>query len=725
MRTVVVHFGETPQDWSLVERFFNLGISSGSLIFFHHQASRLSAYQELLDKVSEYLFYKMVDEWQLVWMINISQEKDFRERLSLQLDRFQQRFLDKLRVRRISPLKIFVIAFDDVDRHADGAPADPFLKQVWELDIQGCLPEKPSTNGNLFFEAEFVSIDREWRGPLDLKEAGPLEAPKPEFVHLLESRVSRIKECLRENILIPKRKLLDKYSKEEPSNIPTDILLETDLNAIEREFYNRVNQIPVAPLSPKLAEYKPSNDLKEVIKALIGIKASIISYVFIRVPYPQDFPAKRMKVLLKAAYVINAISVNSPSSRLWQEGNAYTIDVSFRETDLETLLSRWLTNLYIGKSKVENSLQNRRQEPAPEYGEWTSLPYGQATLKEIDLPRLHFTYKDRLLFDQEFRDFEHTARDFVKKREQQVVASAREGIRKLDVLKKLQEVPLHLGKEEPEAALRCIHAEAEEIREQLVRQVPHKPYSLPSWDNDMGSVKKDITDLLRSIPQARQIGWLSFMITTIMLAPYLIKWNEGSDASGHLFSLSSSFYPALVIVILLACIGLSRMRIGNAIKKRILNSHLRLDELMMEQTEAHRYDIEYLNKLYKLQKLTGRANYIEKFHQSKLRETMLLRYHQSEIQEAIDAGERLALLLGIQLRGVRDPTENTYDEQSWFEHDSLNHPVYSPLRKQNDTGPRGDEVTEMVFGPSKDTIRDSRLYPASRIHCEQDRVFRI
>lgn len=725
MRTVVVHYEETPQDWSLVERFFNQGISSGSLIFFRHKVSRLAAYQELLDKVSEYLRIKMVDEWQLVWIMNISQEQDFRERLSLQLDRFQQRFLDKLQASRIAPVKTFVLAFDGLDRHTDGAPEDPFLKQVWELDIQGFLPEKPITNGNFFFEAEIMSVDQVWNGPLDLKEAGPLEAPKPEFVHLLDNRVSRVKECFRDTILIPKRKILEKAVRGASSDIPTDILLDDSLTAIEVEFYSRLNRIPEAPLSPKLVEYKPSADLKEIIGGLIGVKEAIKPYIFIRVPFPQHFPTKRVKVLLNVAYILNAIAIYPSSSRFWQEGNSYTIDVLFREKDLQILLSRYLTRLYMGKFKLGNLLENRRQDLTPDYGESMSLPFGQASLKEFDFPRLDFNYNDRLVFDQEFHHFEAAARKFLKNRGQQAAESAREGMRKLDILKKLQEEPLQMSNNKHEAALYDLTDEADGMREQLVRHIPHKSNALSSWDSYIGPVKEDLSYLLRSIPQARQIGWLSFVITSIMLIPFLIKSNEGSVISEYPIFLSNGIYPAMIIVIVLVSLGLSRLFIGNAVKKRIRTSSLRLNELMIEQADSHKEDINYLNKLYKHQKLTDRAKHLQSLHLTKLRETKQLRYHLSEIQEAIEACERLTLLHGIQLREAKDPTGDTYDELAWFNNDNIDHPIYSPLKKQNDAGAQGDKVTEIVIGQSKDTILDSRLYPAARIQCEFDRVYRL
>lgn len=715
MRTVVVHEDDIPEEWSLIERFFNPGISSGSLTFFRHQASRGHSYPELLNNVSDYLRLRMVEDWQLVWVMNVSQEKDFRLRLSSQLKRFRTRVLDKLQEKTNAPSRVFLMAFDGVDRHSDGSPTDPFLKQVWELDIQGYLPEKLSANGNLFFEDELKSIDEEWDVPLDLKKAGPLEAPSPEFLQLLENRINRVKEIFSETIWIPKK----------TAKLPADILSEDELAAIKKEFYYRLNRISIAPLSPKLAEYKPSKDLREVLKNLLGINESIAPYIFIRVPLPQDFPARRTMVLLKTAYLLNAISIPASASRLWREGNAYTFDVIFREQELHAVMCGYLTKLYIGKAKVVNSLQDRRQQLSPDYGDWTSVPYGQTTLLEADLPKIRFNNKDRIQFEQELNHFEGASRELLKRREQQVAFSAREGMRKLDVLKKLKEEPYQMSKEEPEAALHSLYEEAEELREQMVRYVIPKPHDLASWDSYIGPIKQNLTYLLRSIPQARQIGWLIFVILTLMLTPYLVKWNEGAGYSDSPSVLSYMVYPVIIVMILLIGLGLSKLLVSMEIKRQIQNSSQRVNELIEEQGEKHKADIAYLNKLYKLRKLSDRAQRVHKFQQDKHRETVQLRYHQFELQQAIDAGERLSLLLGISLRDTHAPSEHAYDERAWFENDSVDHPVYSPHRRPNDGGHRGDEAMELVIGLTRDTIRDARLYPAARIVCEQDRAFRV
>lgn len=725
MLTVVVQEGETPQDWSLVERFFNSGISSGTLSFFRHQESSKSDYTEVVHKVLEYLHLKMVDEWQLIWMMSISQEKDFRERLSSQLARFQIRFLDKLQVRRIQPVKVFIVAFDCLARNEDGTPVDPFLKQVWELEVQGYLPDKPSLEGNLFYEAEIVTIDQDWSPSLDLREAGPLEAPKLEFMHLLESRVSQLKRSFRDKILAPKRRLLDKVMSENPSHIPTDMLSDGDLNAIESAFYDRLNQLSIAPLSPKLAQYKPSVDLKEVVKGLLGIKASIKPYIFIRAPYSQNSSTRRVNSLLKAAYTINAIAMNSSSSRHWLEGNAYVVDVTFQEAELQTLLSRYITRLYIGKSKVEHSLHNRRDELTPDFGEWAALPYGQSVLKELDIPRLQFTYKERFLFEQDFRAYGETVRDIVKNRDHRIVVMSKEGMRKLDTVKKVKEEPLLSRKLGAEEALFSIREEAERIREQLVPQLPHKAQALTEWDSCDRPLKDEITYHLRSIPQARQIGWLISIVILIMMSPYLVRGDEGSSASGYPSLLSNSVYPVMVVTALLVCMVLSMTLIVKKIKKRVHHSEQRLEELTNEQLETQQHYSDYLNKLYKLHKLSGRASHIQKFRQQKHKEALLLRYHHTELQNAIEVSERLAYLLNIQIRNVTDSAETGFDDQAWFEQNRFDHPVYSPFGAQYDVDLLGVVRTQLVFGLSRDTVRDSRLYPASRISVEQDKVYRL
>ncbi|AJY74266.1 hypothetical protein [Paenibacillus beijingensis] len=728
MLTIVVHYDETPQDWNLIERFFHMGIHSGKLALFRHQANRNAAYQYLVNKVYEYLNVNMVEKWQLVWMMNISQEKDYRKRLSSQLGEFRKSFLSRLQDRKLSPEKVFVLALDGIDREEGGAPLDDFLRDVWTLDIHGYLPRKPLGDGNLFYLGEIEALDASWdRSALDLRQAGPLEEPTESFLQLLRMQVDKVKISFRE-ILADKRKIEQQYACD-PGSVPTDVLFENEIRAVEEGFYERINRIMVPPLSPKLNEYLPSHELKAVLKELMGTKVSIASYVFIRVPYPQEFAARRVRTLLKVAYAINAIALNDPVSRLWQEGNAYTLDVAFRERDLASLFNRYITRLYICKSRIEDSLRNRRLDMAPDYAPWTSLPHGREALEEMNVPLPKLRRGRYLQFEQQFRIFEDEAREMMNKRDQRVLYLAKEGMRKLDIQKKLKEEPQAFTKEEPEEIIRRLQEEIAVTRQELLAEVPHTPSSLSAWNDYMEQTKQDISFQLRSMPGARQIGWITFIIGGALLAPAFVKWNDAAPAAGtgglHPV-LVYGVYPAAAAAAVALCLRLSRNMIFDAVKRRSRRTEKRLDEMIVQQDRTQKQYNDYLNRLYKLLKLTQRTHDVSRLSSEKAEENLRLRFHQTALEEAIDIGKRLAYLLNI---GVKEDQgrslENWYDEQSWFDRDATAHPVYCPLWEQPGVEQDGDAAAELVVGLSRDTIKGALIYPAERVICEHDRVYRL
>lgn len=728
MLTIVVHYDETPQDWNLIERFFHLGIHSGKLAMFRHQMNRNAAYPYLVSKVYEYLNVNMVEKWQLVWMMNISREKDYRKRLSSQLGEFRKNFLSRLQVRKLSPEKVFVLALDGIDREEGGAPLDEFLRDVWTLDIHGYLPRKPLGEGNLFHLSEIEALDATWdRSALDLRQAGPLEAPTEAFLQLLRMQVDKVKTGFRE-LLADKRKIEQQYARD-PESVPTDVLYENEIRAVEEGFYERINRILAPPLSPKLDEYMPSQDLKAVLKELMGTKVSIASYVFIRVPYPQEFASRRVRTLLKVAYAINAIALNAPVSRLWQEGNAYTLDVAFREGELGSMLSRYMTRLYIFKSRIEDSLRNRRLDMAPDYGPWTSLPHGREALDETNVELPGFKSGRSLQFEQQFRIFEDTAREMMNKRDQRVLYLAKEGMRKLDIQKKLKEEPQAFTREEPEEIIRRLQEEMAATRQELLAEVPHEPSSLPDWNDYMEKTKRDIAFQIRSLPGARQIGWLTVLIGGALLAPALVKWNNAAmtAGAGHLHpALVYGVYPAAAAAALAVCLRLSRDRIVKAVKKRTRRTEQRLEEMKAKQERTQKQYTDYLNRLYKLLKLTQRAHAVSRLSSEKGEENLRLRFHQTALEEAIDIGRRLAYLLNIQVKEESDRTlENSYDERSWFDKDATAHPVYCPLWEQPVDGQGSDAAAELVVGLSRDTIKGALVYPAERFIFEHDRVYRL
>jgi hypothetical protein len=723
MLTIIVFDDEVPQDWSLVERFFNRGVSSGALTFFRHQASRISAYQELLDNVAQYLQLKLVDKWKLVWVMNISQEKDFRKRLSIQLERLQMRFLNELQSRRIPPEKMFVIALDSLARNVDGTPLDPFLRQVWELDIYGYLTEKRNVEGgNLFIEHEFDPIDQQWGDPLDLREAGPLEAPKQIFLELLELRISATKMRVRDQLLIPKRECYER-AVNHPASIPTDMIRAMDLNTIETLFNERLDQLKLPPLSRQLSEYKPSQDLKAVIKEVLGTKASIAPYVFIRAPYPQDFPAKRIRMLLNIVYTLHAISLNSSVSRLWQVGNAYTLAADFSEEGLQTLLSGYLTRLYIYQSKVEDTLRDRRLGQSPDYEPLTLLPYAQEILEDREIPQLILKRDHRLMSEQELQDYGDAVRELLNKREQAVGSAARVGIRKLAIHKKQREEPLLFRSESPREVIRYLDEQAATTREELASHLLPPVPSSTAWDEEMGQTKQEMAYLLHSVPRIRQVVWMFVLCSMLILTPYFLKWRLIVDSLNRK-DFGDVVYPAIVLIILLLCLVISRLSIIHSIQERIKKSEMSLRLLLGEQADTNRRNRDYLNKLYKLTKLRQRRNEVRDYEQLKDQEHLQLRHHQAALQAAIDMGKRLSILLGIQIQETNPITER-YDDQAWFELDSLHYPIYCPLWSVIKDGSRREEMTEIVVGLTSVTIREPLLYPATRIQYDYDQVYRL
>jgi hypothetical protein len=721
MHSIVIHFGKKYEDWHLVEPFFYKQQNNKEITFYWEEESSSQPFHSLLvDRMIEELDRLRIKDWQLIILLNLSDERNRLLRLTTQLSEIRRELLVPLKNKGFYPFQTILHLVDMIKRDSNYAPKEEGLRRCWELDHFGYLvtDQEGYGSGNAFTKQDMTQLDEEWGETLQLQDI-VLDQPDKDFILSLEDKCERVKSRLKQVIYRKCKLLVNREMDPAHDNWITFKQLEIVLE----DFEKKLEQICTRPLTQSLTSFTPSKELSSSLKFHVGIQSEIGDIRIIRKEMDHSSRRDRFKGYLELTYFLLTISHHPKLIERMEKGSTSMIQVTLNEERLEKLLANFFISLLKAKRQIEDQLLLQNQYHTNRFRDDQFSPYPSAAIeKKRDFKQPHLksskiTYK---FFDQ-WEEELYKAETILKNRERELLENSREAIKKLNVLKRKNEfleeeesIEINDYKQELIQKIGLVHQE-------VIHSAPSLSEAVSNWKDHVAGAKKKMHFLLQMVPNQRQYLTMSLLIFIILLLPFLHMWLTNNSQSGR------PMYFAIVMGVIL-----SVTYVGYFFTKRC--SHLPVwkfqeetyvftEKIYQLQVDSqHQYN-HYLNHLFKLFSLRKYHEKVSAIGEEKKEQNLLHRYHLIKLEEFVQMTNRLFHIL--QMNKEQFPMKQDIRVPAIkYEKSVIENPIYSPFQQQGLQELSGSGI-EVYLGSAIEKYQSTYINELDQIRIQEDKVYKL
>lgn len=649
MFSYIINIHSSLRDWQMVESFFYHLQASGEFKMLSDISSITGVNDILAKKVGHYLEQHNIRDWQLVFIIDmVAPGHENRLTLGMQLQILKERLIKQLSNRGYPPAHSWVIAVDS-DPFNDHGELDYMEgRMAWELDCFGYLGQAEGEESLYFNAAECSKLDQNWGDPVDLKQAGILQQPNPEFLMELQERSRRVINAADEIIENKINLYQDNNIK---VNTEWDLISEDSFKIIGFEFKEALSKLLKPPLSNKLDSFLPSSIFKDILKKRLGLAGRVSGIRLLRIQVQLRPNHKKNQALIELAVLIlfisSSINISKKSiqGRL-MEGNIYKVEIEM-DKSWQGYLNEYLLCLSEAERRMETKLMQADKVILPcfeEQGHYTS-PLGKPLEEQPGKIFIKQTRNpgDITLWNNYLDEIAHK----LNRKSEDILDSTWEDAQALNQTQKM-------GAPEQEMQISRLddyQRKLDKQRANLKNRLSSGKIIMPDVEEEWTQYQKKLSGFsyrLDSRPTPRVMAVcmvISLLVILSAFAPLVYEMDWQSKWIELLYTLLL-IGAGIVGVTLLA-----KKKVFHPIRDMVNKTRVKADELIRQQQELAIKCKDYLNQIFQMFRLNKTISSANEKLQALSCENLLLHYHRKQLSHQIDLMQSL-------LRGTYSEGQN-------------------------------------------------------------------
>jgi hypothetical protein len=720
MHSVVIHIKKKPQEWHLVESLFYKVQANKQLLFL--EFLEYENWDQVYKQVQTYILQNRFEHWQLILLNNNELNQENLNSLTREIHLIKDKLLKRLSEKGIAPSRRILLTLDGVKRNADYSPIIEKNHYQWQMDNFGYINHEFTLGGNygnVFLEKEIHSIDEEWGGRVNLKDAGIMDNPTEKFLEELNQKSEKVQQSLQTLICAKKRMVEQNYLIK--YQLYYELHTTEELNTIYEEFCQQLEEMCSPPFSYHLSTFLPSNLLKTILKENIGVPSVIGDFLLIRKAISEYSPFQKIRALMGYAFLLNAIVLKPEVIDRVGNGLSFEVEVVLREEEIREMYSNYYVCLQVAKEKIENRNMGQDHFMVNKFAEINALPYSTDPLDEMGINSPEFKFKNRRTYLHDWKHYLEDIEISFQNRELLSLDSAKDGIKVL-ALTKRQKVD-HFLQElvNINEYSQSIRKSKNQIQSELSEAAPSLSAARLKWKRSYPKYKKRMELLVKSLPTQNILITSSIIAFISIIIPYLSNTTELPIQNSNF--LRYFLIPAVLIGFISCICFISYKRLLKPIILLTEEAQSLKKALSDEQMVSHSKYNDYLNNIYKLFRLRNQFRELEGKSVLQKEENVLYRWHQGEINNHITLLNQLMAALDISIHYDNKDKCLTYFNTIFDVNKNVyKNPIYSPLDCQFDKGKNGHSMDVYVEN-SRDEITTWSLNPIEKIRFSQDKVY--
>ncbi len=675
MHTVVIQLQDQPQDWHLVEPFFYKGRSSGQLSFF--KIEKPESYDQLYIDINRHLSQERISNWQVIVLMYVPTMSHGQMSMTKQYQLLSKKLIEPFEEQKFTPENVVFIVLDPLKRDSANAPEDDGSHTFWQLDNFGYYTDrsKITFRHNMFVKEELNQLDEVWGNGIDLKKAGLLQKPDPAYLEMIHEKKQRVLQVLDE--IIDEKK---QYAKEFAKENNHEVLSEEWLNDIYDLFVERLNNLLSPTLSLSLANYKPSEQLRTILKEKNSLLAVIEKLRIVRQDFLGYTVEKRTNALVAVALFINRLATETEMVNRIAKGTISELEGVLNNENFSEMLVSYYSCLQAAKVKIESKIFERQTVKKNKFEEVKAPPFSADPLKHGDTTDAEFKLQKRLTFLDEWQNEVDTVSAHLESGQKEIVDQAKAGWKSLDVSKRRtltaegEEVEIQDYLEELETKVENLYVELDEL-------APKENQEQSKWKNFIEKKGFHLNIFLKACPTNLQIGLGLLFAILFLLGPHLYTLNWQSTHFRENW-LDYTLIPIIFIGTILMITFILKVKMEKPINKLLETVRNKRNHLFEEQKATHSKYNRYLNKLYELYRVRQQYLTVKQQYETEKQQNYYYRYHQSRIDEFIDSCEHFMSNLGLVKMADVKRFYEFFEAKFSPDKDVVDNPIYSPFECQ-------------------------------------------
>jgi hypothetical protein len=728
MHTIVIHLYENLDEWHLIEPLFYKVQHQMELSFFYEKnVGEVIDYKKLFIQISETLQYRDINEWQLLVIMHIPQYEKSYGRLSTYLHDFKSELITPLKENGHEAQNEIILLIDSLSKNNDFSPREDSITNTWwQIDNFGYLKNSSFDHNKLavphvFTNEEINMIDFEWGSKINLHEAGVINAPQRSFLEELHRRVTRVERLF--------DKMIEQKLKEVETKLPpfqNDLVTTHELNEISSSFSKQLLQAIRPPLSEGLANFKPSNILKDILQNTLSLNWYKKNFLVFRLEVSSKSLKHRIEDLMNMALLVNVFVSKPELLSRFSRGSFHDIYLKVDKKNVQEMLIQYETCLNIAEQSLQNKLLERQHIFIQKFDEIKAFPHTISSLENsaIEEPNAILSKKSPITFLYDWEHYITKVNENLKSREAEIHQRVKEGIRKLSIQKRESLLSFSEAQAEITDYISKVENQISKTILELDTISPQRKSPIDTWKSYSTSTIDKLKLYLKQLPSSSS-WWFSYLaISLIIIVPFLTSFHNQLTTGNTTTIITYGSFLIFLLTITLVIVVVTDRSIQRPIVELISTTKNTKNECVQYQQKMLYSYNEYLNKVYLLFTIRRQYRHLQDSFKKIKEENVAYRYHQTKIEEHKRINNRLMALVSQRQSGDRRRCEAFFEQKFKLDGSILDNPIYSPLEFQFNAA-RGDQSLKLNIGNSVDSITNFNVNPLTEIQFSIDKVYRL